>query len=84
MNAGSTITTAALRALYGAIIVGLLAGLTAMQTGQSDREAILAGGIAALGYLSVRGGFEGLYDSGRQNGGDVKPGDVQPVGKGNA
>ena len=84
MNAGSTITTAALRALYGAIIVGLLAGLTAMQTGQTDRDSIITGAIAALGVLITRGGFEGLYDAGRQNGGDVKPGDVQPVGKGNA
>jgi hypothetical protein len=72
-----------LRSLYGAIVVGVLAGLVALQQGRSDRDAIIAGGVAGVGYLATRGGFEGLYDANRQAAGDVKPGDVQPNGKGN-
>jgi hypothetical protein len=83
MNAGSTFTTALIRSLYGALVVGVLAGLTALQQGLSDRDAIIAAGVAGVGYLATRGGFEGLYDATRQAAGDVKPGDVQPNDKGN-
>ena len=76
MNTSSTWTTAFLRALYSAVIAGLLAGLGASQTGSSDRDAVIIGAIAALTVLSTRGLGEGLYDANRQASGDVRASDV--------
>ena len=76
MNTSSTMTTALIRAFYSAIIAGALAGLTAMQQGLSDREAIISGAIVALGILSTRGLLEGAYDTQRDATGDVRGSDV--------
>ena len=82
MNTGSTFTTAIIRGLYVAIVTGLLAGLTALQLGQSDRDAVITGLVAGLTALGVRGGVEGAYDGARQAAGDVKASDVQPANHG--
>ncbi len=76
MNQGSALTTAMLRGAYTAILSSLLVGLTAMQTGASDRDAIITGVISALVALGARGGVEGLYDKSRDSAGDVRRSDV--------
>lgn len=82
MNTSSTFTTAVVRGLYVATVTGLLAGLTALQLGQSERDAVITGLVAGLTALGVRGGVEGAYDGARQAAGDVKNSDVQPNDKG--
>ncbi len=76
MNSGSALQTAFIRGVYTAVLSGLLVGLTAIQTGASDRDAIITGAISALIALGARGGVEGLYDKGRDDTGDVKRSDV--------
>ena len=76
MNSGSALQTAFIRGVYTAVLSGLLVGLTAMQTGANDRDAIITGVISALVALGARGGVEGLYDKGRDDTGDVKQSDV--------
>jgi hypothetical protein len=80
VNTGSTFSTALLRGLYTAIVVGLIAALTVYQNGGylNEQEAVVTGLLAALGALGVRGVVEGTYDATRQGAGDVKPSDVQP------
>jgi hypothetical protein len=77
VNTGSTFSTALLRGLYTAIVVGLIAALTVYQNGGylNEQEAVVTGLLAALG---ARGVVEGAYDATRQGAGDVKPSDVQP------
>lgn len=77
LNAGSTITTALLRGAYTAIVLGLIAGLTALQTTGNTRASVITGILAGLGALGVRGGVEGLADANRQTIGKVLAGDVQ-------
>jgi len=55
---------------------GLLVGLTAMQTGASDRDAIITGAISALVAMGARGAGEGIYDQHRDDTGDVRGSDV--------
>ena len=81
MLTSSTVGTAALRALYAAIIAGLVAGITTYQTTDDTKAAILTGALAALSMLGYRGVGEGAYDAKRQDEGKVSKADVQP-GKG--
>lgn len=76
MNSGGPQMTALIRAFYSAVIAGLLAGLTAAQSGSSDRDSVIIGLIAGLSILGTRGIGEGVYDSRRDNAGDVKASDV--------
>ena len=55
--------TATVRAAYSAVVMGLLAGVTAYQTTSNGRGAILAGIITGLGVLAARGGVEGYVDT---------------------
>lgn len=77
------ITAATLRGLYGAVLTGLLTLLTSYQTTDSWTESGVAAGVAALGYLIVRGGIEGIVDGRRNAVGAVTPADVgafdQPI-----
>lgn len=57
---------AIIRALFSAVVVGLLVGLQQLQTGSSMRDAVIAGGIAALGILATRAGIEGTIDTARR------------------
>lgn len=84
MNASSTVLTALLRGLYIALVTGLIAGLTTLQTTDDNRAAVITGLLAGLGALGVRGGIEGAVDASRQSAGDVKPGDVQSGNAGKA
>lgn len=77
LNAGSTVTTALLRGAYTAIVLGLIAGLTTLQTTDDTRAAVITGILAGLSALGVRAGVEGIADAKRQTNGDVKNGDVQ-------
>lgn len=47
-------------------------------TDTKEKKAVYAGAAAAIAYLAARGGYEGIYDTKRQNDGTVKPGDVTP------
>lgn len=76
MNTNNAWTTALLRAAYAAVITGLIAGLTASQTGASDRDAIVTGLLAALTVLATRGGLEGVYDQHRNAVGNTSSSDV--------
>jgi hypothetical protein len=76
MNASSPIGSAAVRALYSAVVAALIAGLTAYQTTDDQKAALLTGALAGLGVLSTRGLGEGLYDQHRDAAGAVKKGDV--------
>jgi hypothetical protein len=77
MNTNSTLTTALLRGLYVAVVVGLIAGLTVYQQSTDGRNAIITGALSFLGALGVRGGIEGTVDSARQASNNVSPSDVQ-------
>lgn len=78
MNLGSPMATAILRGAYTAVVVGLLAFLTAWQTTDQLKGPVTVGLISALSSLGVRGIGEGLYDQHRSAVGNVKPGDVRP------
>lgn len=84
MNASSTVLTAFLRGFYLALIAGLTAGLTTLQTTNDNRAAVITGLLAGLAILGARGLGEGGYDASRQNAGDVKSSDVQPGNAGKA
>ena len=84
MNASSTVLTAFLRAVYLALITGALTGLGAYQQTNDGKASVIAGLIAGLTVLAGRGLGEGAYDATRQTNGDIKPGDVQPIGDGKA
>jgi len=77
-NTNSTFSTALLRGLYVAVVVGLIAGLTVYQQSNNGRNAIITGALSFLGALGVRGGLEGSVDSKRQSAGNVSNSDVQP------
>lgn len=81
-NTNSTFSTALLRGLYVAVVVGLIAGLTVLQQSSDTRNAIITGLLSFLGALGVRAGIEGTVDAARQGNGQVSPSDVQPVGQG--
>jgi hypothetical protein len=76
MLARSTFGTACLRALYSAVIAGLVAGLTVLQTTSDTRAAIITGSLAGLSILATRGGVEGAFDQTRQDAGRVSSADV--------
>lgn len=78
MLTSSTFGTAILRALYSAVVVGLVAGLTSYQTNNDTKDAIIVGVLAALSILMTRGAGEGSYDQSRQDAGAVSKADVQP------
>lgn len=78
MLTSSTFGTAVLRAVYSAVVVGLVAGLTAYQTNDQMKDAIIVGVLAALSILMTRGGVEGAFDQSRQDEGKVSAADVQP------
>jgi len=83
VNTNSTFSTALLRGLYVAVVVGLIAGLTVLQQSANTRNAIITGLLSFLGALGVRGGIEGVSDSARQKSGNVSNSDVQPGSGGN-
>lgn len=76
MNLSSPMATAVLRGVYAALLVFALTTLTTYQAVQSWEDALIAGGVAALGILVARAGIEGLHDQHRAATGKVKPGDV--------
>lgn len=65
-----------IRAALQAIGYGVLMFLTVFQTSGEVRDAAIAGGIAILSALGIRGVAEGQYDAHRDAVGDVRPGDV--------
>ncbi len=76
MNATTPFSTAIVRGLYNALGAGGVALLTTYQVTHRWEDALIVGGITALGALGFRGGAEGLYDSGRDKAGKVSAGDV--------
>ncbi len=76
MNTSSTMTTAMMRGVYIALGSGLTAGLVAMQQGVDDRGSLIIGLLSGLVALGFRGGGEGVYDTQRDNAGDVRGSDV--------
>lgn len=66
-NSTSPVITAFLRGIYGALLLGVSACLYDLQGGADGVDALLTGGIAAVGYLIVRAGAEGVIDQ-RRNG----------------
>lgn len=57
---------AMVRGVFSALGTGLLVWLQQLQRGSSVRDASIAGGIAALSILALRGGLEGTIDTARQ------------------
>jgi LytS/YehU family sensor histidine kinase len=76
MNTSSTFTTAILRGVYVAVVVGLIAGLSAYKVDHQTTSDIITGLLAGLGALGIRGGVEGVVDANRQAKGAVSPSDV--------
>ena len=64
-------TVALVRAVLGGLLTFGTVALTVYQTMPAPKnwnDAIVAGGVAGLSYLLTRGGFEGVYDQGRDAG----------------
>ena len=61
------IAVAFIRAFLGGIISFGSVCLTTFQVTDDWEDAIIAGAVAGLSYLSTRGGFEGLYDQDRDS-----------------
>lgn len=55
---------AVVRGVIGGAIVAGLAYFTALQANHSNRDALIAAGVAFFSYLAVRGGLEGALDQG--------------------
>ena len=75
---------ALVRAVLGGLLTFGTVCLTVYQTMPMPRDwsdAFVAGGVAGLSYLLTRGGFEGIYDQGRDSGQPpaVNAGDVGGV-----
>jgi hypothetical protein len=66
MNTSSTFTTAILRGVYVAVVVGLIAGLSAYKVDHQTTSDIITGLLAGLGALGIRGGVEGVVDANRK------------------
>lgn len=64
------------RAALQAIGYGILMFLTVYQTSGNVEDAAIAGGIAILSALGIRGVVEGQFDARRAATGDVRRGDV--------
>lgn len=78
MNLKGTLSTAALRGFWQAVVQ--FGGMTFLTYQMVDdwTDALVAGGLAAFLALGFRGGVEGVFDQSRQIAGDVKQSDVQP------
>lgn len=76
MDVGSVFTAAFLRAFMTSILLGLSAGLTALQMGQDDRNAVIAGVSAAVSAFLIRGFGEGGFDANRARTGNVLKSDI--------
>jgi hypothetical protein len=84
VNASGTLSTAALRAFWQAVVQFGGTTLLSYQLIHDWTDASVAGGIAAFLALGFRGAVEGLADRSRQMDGDVKSADVQPGSAGKA
>lgn len=71
------ISEALKRAVIGGIVTAGATFFTTMQTGKGWEEAAIAAGAAFFAYVVVRGGFEGSFDAGRAQRGDVIASDVR-------
>ena len=67
-NSTPPMLTAIFRGVYGALLLGASAMLYDLRGGEAFTDAVLTGAIAAVGYLIVRAGAEGIIDQ-RRNGG---------------
>lgn len=63
------LVTAFLRSLYGGVLLGAAAALTAFQTGRGDayqgQDTVIAFLVTFVGYLIFRGAAEGIIDTSR-------------------
>ena len=68
---------AMIRAVFGGILTFGVTCLTTYQVVGSWEDALVGGGVAGLTYLLTRGGFEGAYDTRRdQPPAEIQAGDV--------
>ncbi len=67
---------ALIRALYGGLVLAGVAVFADLGMDGTWQSAGIKAGAAFFGYLMVRGGFEGEYDTHRNRRGIVLPGDV--------
>jgi len=68
--------TAIKRGIYNGLMTFGVTFLTTYLVTDVWSEAGIIAGIAAFGVLGFRAGGEGLYDTMRQNNGNVQPSDV--------
>jgi hypothetical protein len=64
------------RGLIIAVPTAILTTLTTWSQTDDAKTLIIAGTTSLLSTFLLRSGLEGLYDTKRQNDGDVHPGDV--------
>ncbi len=68
---------ALVRALYGGLILAGVALFAELGMGGNWQSGAIKAGAAFFGYLALRGGIEGEYDTHRNRRGIVLPGDVR-------
>lgn len=75
-NSAQVMWAALVRGILGALASGLIAGGTALSTGQSDRAALIVAVMAFAGVIVTRVAVEGTVDAKRAKTGTVWPSDV--------
>ncbi len=68
---------ALVRAMYGGLILAGVALFAELGMGGNWQSGAIKAGAAFFGYLALRGGIEGEYDTHRNRRGIVLPGDVR-------